>query len=251
MHNICLYFLFFKFLRILFIISNFKFQHAGLLNPLDAPHHLRQQDKCTYREGVVTNKPTKPGRGSFVNVGLFNDVMIDKVLTPGTRVTVQLPEEHINEKKIRAQVVTPRTPKLAGLYWGYSVRLASSLSDVFAKCPFKGGYDLAIGTSDKGKIIDQVPGKSLTYNHALIVFGGLSGLEAALELDPQLDIDDPSLLFNHYLNTCPIQGSRTIRTEEAILLSLAELRTKLSPNCPVSETAQFSSFSQKEHVEAE
>ena len=52
------------------------------------------------------------------------------------------------------------------------------------------------------------------YSHLLIVFGGLKGLEYSLECDDSLKIGkDVSLLFHHYLNTCPSQGSRTIRTE--------------------------------------
>jgi len=47
----------------------------------------------------------------------------------------------------------------------------------------------------------------------LLVFGGLQGLEASLESDENLTVDDVSLLFQFYLNTCPNQGSRTIRTE--------------------------------------
>jgi hypothetical protein len=62
----------------------------------------------------------------------------------------------------------------------------------------------------------------------LVVFGGLHGLEASLESDPNLDEDDPSLLFHHYVNTCPDQGSRTIRTEEAILITMATLRPKIA-----------------------
>ena len=50
-------------------------------------------------------------------------------------------------------------------------------------------------------------------SHALVVFGGVQGLETSLDADDSLDIDDPSLLFDHYLNTCPQQGSNTIRTE--------------------------------------
>ena len=49
--------------------------------------------------------------------------------------------------------------------------------------------------------------------HLLIVFGGLKGLEYSLECDENLQVDDARLLFDHYLNTCPGQGSRTIRTE--------------------------------------
>lgn len=68
------------------------------------------------------------------------------------------------------------------------------------------------------------------YKHLLIVFGGLQGLEAALECDEALSVEEPSLLFDHYLNTLPEQGSRTIRTEEAILVSLAALRRKVGLN---------------------
>lgn len=42
----------------------------GLLNPLDSPHHMRVDEDSEYREGVVLDRPTKPGRGSFVNCGM-------------------------------------------------------------------------------------------------------------------------------------------------------------------------------------
>lgn len=67
----------------------------------------------------------------------------------------------------------------------------------------------------------------MKYNHALIVFGGLHGIEAALESDEQLQVDEAALLFNHYVNVLPNQGSRTIRTEEAVLVALSGLRHKL------------------------
>lgn len=94
-------------------------------------------------------------------------------------------------------------------------------------------YDLSIGTSDKGTIVDDA--ECPDFDHALIVFGGLQGLEVALENDEVLTTDDPSELFDQYLNTLPNQGSRTIRTEEAIIVTLASLRNKLTPkNKPVS-----------------
>lgn len=89
-------------------------------------------------------------------------------------------------------------------------------------------YDLTIGTSDKGTPVDDV--ESLQYKHLLIVFGGLQGIEAAVESDEALDVTDASLLFDHYLNTLPNQGSRTIRTEEAMLITLTALRPKLLPS---------------------
>ena len=39
-------------------------------------------------------------------------------------------------------------------YWGYSVRVANTLEDVFKECPYEGGYDFKLGTSDKGNIVD-------------------------------------------------------------------------------------------------
>jgi hypothetical protein len=45
-------------------------QYAGLLNPLDAPHHMRIDEVSPYREGVVLNRPVKENRGSFVDCGM-------------------------------------------------------------------------------------------------------------------------------------------------------------------------------------
>lgn len=44
--------------------------NTGLLNPLDSPHHMRQDEDSEFREGVVVDRPTRPGQGSFVNCGM-------------------------------------------------------------------------------------------------------------------------------------------------------------------------------------
>lgn len=211
-----------QYLRKHFFPIHKDLQFIGLLNPLDAPHHLRQNEESEYREGITTQKPTKTGKGCYVNVGLVKDVKIGEKLEPGLRVTVKLYQK-AEGSKWYGNVVSPEEPfRDRNLYWGYSVRVAHSLSQVLTKCPYPGGYDLTIGTSDKGQAVDgfQPPG---TVRHGLVVFGGLKGLEAALESD-ELPVEHPSLLFDCYLNTCPEQGSRTIRTEEAVLITLAELR---------------------------
>ena len=49
-------------------------------------------------------------------------------------------------------VVSPSEPRTEmGLYWGYNVRLAQTFGAVFTQCPFKDGYDVTIGTSERGK----------------------------------------------------------------------------------------------------
>lgn len=205
----------------LWLLSEFsnwcQYRASGLCNPLDSTHHLKTSDVCQYREGVVTKQPVKEGKSCHVYIGLQKDVQIDRALKQNVRVTVKLEEPtNMKRKKLKGTAVSPSEPRTeAGLYWGYTIRAAKSLSAVFADSPFEGGYDLTIGTSDKGDNIDkslrQIPKH---FSHLLIVFGGLKGLESAHESDETLaSVEETRDLFNHYLNTCPNQGSNTIRTE--------------------------------------
>lgn len=45
---------------------------AGLLPPVDAPHHMRVMEWKPWREGVVLR--SDPRNGSFVDVGLYDTV---------------------------------------------------------------------------------------------------------------------------------------------------------------------------------
>lgn len=74
---------------------------AGLLNPLDCPHHLRAHEWSGYREGVVTDRPLKEKEGSHVYVGLQREVVVDKRIEPGIRVTVKIDEASKDFKKKR------------------------------------------------------------------------------------------------------------------------------------------------------
>ncbi|XP_077478940.1 putative methyltransferase C9orf114 homolog [Stigmatopora argus] len=217
-----------QYLRKMFFPKHQDLQYAGLLNPLDSPHHMRMDEESEYREGIVLDRPTKPGKGSLVNCGMRKEVQIDKQLQAGLRVTVRLNATQNQESKMyKAVVVAPHVPTTeGGLYWGYSVRLASCLSAVFTEGPYADGYDVTVGTSEKGSACQRA---SLSpFKHLLVVFGGLQGLESSLDADQKLNVTCPSFLFDHYLNTCPAQGSRTIRTEEAILISMAILTQKIT-----------------------
>lgn len=161
-------------------------------------------------------------------MGLDRDCRVAKKLPPGVRVTIKFedatPSYILKPKgKLKGTAVSPHAPRReAGLYWGYTVRLASCLEKVFSECPFREGYDLKLGTSEKGTD-SKLLKKARSFNHLLIVFGGVEGLEYALENDESLMESEVSALFDHYVNTCPAQGSRTIRTEEAILISMTAL----------------------------
>ncbi|KAI8036304.1 putative methyltransferase C9orf114 [Drosophila gunungcola] len=225
-----------QYLRKYFFPLHKDLKYSGLLNPLDTPHHLRQQSKFRYREGVICDKKAKEGQ-SYANVGLLNDVLVDKAIEPGVRVTVKMEPQSETIRKQRGTLVSPDEPRReTGVYWGYQVRIAHSLSEIFTKSPYEAGYDVTLGTSDRGTNVHEVPNRSYGFKHMLIVFGGLQGLESALSNDEKLTVDDPELLFDHYVNVLPRQGSRTIRTEEAVLIALAALQEKLRPEVQDVET---------------
>lgn len=227
---------------------------AGLMPPLDCPHHLRFEDESEYREGVTVDAPHWArnrggggGNGVYVNIGLRDPIEAtlppEAKLESGVRVTVRMPTNQCES----GSIVSPREPvERLGWYWGYSVRLASSLSSVLTSCPFSpsSGYDLVIGTSERGVSLTdlsiatsaQTPvalpsGETIqplpsSFNHALVVFGGLSGLEVAVEQDEGIKLDRHTAkdLFDAWVNVVENQGSRTVRTEEAIMIALARLK---------------------------
>uniref|UniRef100_A0A8C2FVQ4 SPOUT domain containing methyltransferase 1 n=1 Tax=Cyprinus carpio TaxID=7962 RepID=A0A8C2FVQ4_CYPCA len=191
-------------------------ESKGLLNPLDSPHHMRIDEEAEFRQGVVLDQPSKPGKGSFVNCGMRKVCVC--LFQRGRCIKVLL------------WLLTSRGQRLGCTGATASVWLPVSVSAVFTECPYKDGYDLTVGTSERGNSADHIT--LPPFKHMLVVFGGLQGLEASVDADENLNVADPGVLFDLYLNTCPGQGSRTIRTEQAILISLSGLRQKISAVFP-------------------
>ncbi|KAJ6431382.1 hypothetical protein OIU84_018798 [Salix udensis] len=201
----------------------------GMLPPLDAPHHLRKHEWAPFREGVTLNEKLPNSGETLVDVGLSRSVVVNQALEPGIRVTVAMGTNRNLDGDSPRQVVSLSKPREeAGMYWGYRVRYASNISSVFEDCPYQGGYDHLIGTSEHGLIINSSELSLPTFRHLLIGFGGLAGLEENIEEDSNLKGKDVREVFDSYLNTCPHQGSRTIRTEEAILISLQYFQEPIS-----------------------
>ena len=218
-------------------------RYAGLLNPLDAPHHLRATEYSAWREGVVVKRPSSGSTtgSSWVNVGLAQDVQVDRALPPLTRVTVRMAQDHTRPAqsgRMSGAVVSPERPRDAGLYWGFDVDVAPSFSAVFRSCRWTddGAYDLTIGTSERGRVVQREDAKGRggfalpRYRHLLVAFGGLNGLEECCTSDEAIRTQRVEDLFHLYLNTCAAQGSRTIRTEEAILITMSLLRSHVLAN---------------------
>ncbi|KAJ1645184.1 hypothetical protein IWQ61_010341, partial [Dispira simplex] len=206
-----------QYLRKLMFPMHPDLRYAGLLNPLDCPHHVRMEETSLYREGFTVQRKSKAKACGYANCGLRKDVQLDRPLQSGLRVTVKMDNPTPQEGKIATgKVVSPKAPReQSGLYWGYQVRLANSISQALQDSPYPDGYDLIIGTSERGETLDQARGNLPVFRHILVVFGGVNGLEPAVDADESLTCsgEDAHTLFHHWLNTCPNQGSRTIRTE--------------------------------------
>lgn len=145
--------------KALFPISK-DLKYVGLMNPIESSHHLLINEYCPYREGVTLNRPTKMGDGSWVEIGLYKQLKLNKKIVPGTRVTVKINEEYQNpnirvkcnfEKKLNflkdwtGDAVAPTEPKKKlGLYWGYQVRFVEYFSALFKTCPYPEGYQIKI-----------------------------------------------------------------------------------------------------------
>ena len=184
-----------------------------------------------------TSAPTTTA-STLVDAGLPHPVLIPVSVPPYTRVTLQFSTSdapsNLDTTSQLAEAVTPTAPREeAGYYWGYTVRSASSLSAVFTECTFPGGYDVSIGTSERGAPLSSLTSSSVKkppvpeFKHMLIVLGGVAGLEAAVTADKELasmGVKKPKKLFDYWVNLCQGQGSRTIRTEEAVWLALMGLR---------------------------
>uniref|UniRef100_A0A6G1S5A7 Uncharacterized protein C9orf114 n=1 Tax=Aceria tosichella TaxID=561515 RepID=A0A6G1S5A7_9ACAR len=244
-------------------------KYAGLIHPLEAQHHLRtSQIDCPYREGITTEHTHYEFKGksqefTIVNIGLSKPVHLPGKHPLNTRVTVQVDPADLRKMQAmlsstmqapHAALVSPVDPiEKLNLYWGYYVRSAASLTEAISGNVFipskKNFYDIIIGTSERGDCLDDIefkksekkdkpnqeqgerPAKKgkLEFNHILVVFGGVKGLEHSAACDKQLEgCNDFRSIFDYYLNTCPNQGSTTIRTEEAILITLSALRPKLN-----------------------
>lgn len=184
------------------------------------------------------------------------------------RVTLQFESEkeprgwpHLSAEQILelpAKVVPASVPRTNdGYYWGYDVRMAPSISAVLTECPYRDadkpedeqGYDCVVGTSERGVPLSSILPETSSkrnqkhdddttaklprkFKHLLLVFGGVQGLEPAVANDPEIDLpkDRAHELFDHWVNLVPGQGSRTIRTEEAVWLGLMGLRDYVMAN---------------------
>jgi predicted SPOUT superfamily RNA methylase MTH1 len=209
--------------RIFRLTSNLRY--TGILPPLqtpphNVPHSIRECKVGDRREGVIVD-----GRGGnlLVDVGLEKALEVPGDYPVGRRVTARITKIATNLVGEVVDEMTPNAPELSGseVYWGYQVTNADSPLGKFVRSQ---DFDLKIGTSRYGSPVGSVwPHLTASLNTAkqmMIAFGSPKiGLKEILAQES----DIPEDVFDYYLNTVPEQGASTVRTEEAILISLGIL----------------------------
>jgi len=195
-----------------------ELRYAGILPPLRTPHHpLESRAKRLrvgeHREGVVVSFNDM---GSLVDIGVENPVLIeDKKLALNKRVTVKVTKIG---KPLKVMLIDARDIED---YWGYTVTPSRGS---FGKLVKSGKYDLVIGTSKKGipiqQIMDSLSRRYKKANSVLVAFGAPSwGLQEIVSKE-NLSLEN---IADFIINMIPDQGTETVRTEEAIYSSLAQL----------------------------
>jgi hypothetical protein len=203
-----------QYLRKLLFPRARELRYAGLLPPLRTPHHPLADEKTApgnYREAVVTDADK---HGSLLELGICERGFTSEKLSLGQRVTVRLGKGLGKGKRAIKRV--PRSE--VGEYWGYEISRADTLAEALKV--LKTNY--AIGTSRYGQNLYEAVRaiRSSNPSSVAVAFGGpYAGL---FEICERQGVDADKL-FDVVINTIPRQGTATVRTEEALIATLALL----------------------------
>ncbi|KAL4427495.1 hypothetical protein ABPG74_015198 [Tetrahymena malaccensis] len=209
-------------------------KNAGLMNPIECHHHLKSDQYCPYREGVVMNRPTKENEGSWVEIGLKKQAKIPYKLVTNTRVTLRInePTLDIEQKYYSADVVSQKEPKeKMGLYWGYQVRLADNLSQVFkGEDDLKYDVKFLINQGDHQQFSEESISDTeldLENKNVLIVFSGYNNLESIIDSDEYTKLSGKEALNKFDANFTMQKGRfgvKQLRLEEEMSHALSIMR---------------------------
>jgi len=191
-------------------------QYAGILPPLRTPHHPtsgknRDLKIGEYREGLILNQTKE---GLTVDIGVQNTALLrEHNFSIGERLTVQV---ITNGDRIEVQTVNRDD---ISSYWGFQVKIENQ---TFGHMLQTEQFDLIISTARVAThfndVVDKLTKRWNNSKHILIAFGAPSRGLHEIAKDEGLRIENIS---DFVVNTIPKQGTATVRTEEALLATLA------------------------------
>lgn len=172
-----------------------ELKYAGVIPPLRTPHHkLKEAPRIgEIREGVIVKK-------GFADIGLDELARVQGNVPRG-RGTFKI-------TSVEPLRVVPAEPED---YWGYRVHLTRKS---LAKALERAGLDEVIATSRNGEDVRKK--RPRLEGEVGIVFG--SPKRGVLEI---LRDSNEDYEFDLILNTIPNQKTQTVRTEEAVMATLA------------------------------
>jgi predicted SPOUT superfamily RNA methylase MTH1 len=191
-------------------------QYAGILPPLRTPHHPtsgknRDLKVGEYREGIILNQSKD---GLTVDIGVQSMALLrERQYSVGERLTVQVIRggDRIEVQSVNRDDVPT--------YWGYRVKVED---DSFGNMLKTEHFDLVISTAriadNFAKVSDKIAKRWNSAQRVLVAFGAPSRGLHEIVRDEGLRIEEIS---DFVVNTIPEQGTATVRTEEALLASLA------------------------------
>ncbi len=198
-----------------------QLRYAGILPPLRTPHHplnrkMKNLNVGEYREGVTVLKTKE---GMLIDIGVEQPApMSGKQLAVGKRVTVKVVKV---DKRIEVEMANrAEIPD----YWGYLVVAENHPLGTLVK---NRDFDLCIATSKYGvqlaEVAEEIADKWRKANSILVELGAPTRGLFEIVKDEGLSLTDVS---DFVLNTIPMQGTETVRTEEALIASLAILNMR-------------------------
>ncbi|MEM2911807.1 MAG: RNA methyltransferase [Candidatus Bathyarchaeia archaeon] len=193
-----------------------ELRYAGILPPLRTAHHplgrkMADLKVGEYREGVTIAKTRE---GTLLDIGIEKTALIPKTQLPiGNRVTVKVMDVN---KRVMVNLANRRE---IPHYWGYKVTL---WEDSFGKLVKDARFTLKIATSKYGAPFMDVKEKiAEQWNKAeaiLVIFGAPTKGLYEIAKNEGLNLDE---IVDFVVNTIPEQKTETVRTEEALIASLA------------------------------
>jgi methyltransferase len=197
-----------------------ELQYAGVLPPLRTFHHplnsrIKDLKIGEYREGVTLSKTKE---GMLTDIGVEQPALVLDIALPiGKRITVKVTET-------AGQVVA----KCANReeipdYWGYVVTVEKR---TFGKIVKSGGFDLVVATSKFGasfvNVAEKLGERWSKAENVLVAFGSPARGLYDIAKNEGLRLND---VVDFVVNTIPSQRTETVRTEEAVVASLAIFNT--------------------------
>ncbi|MFP3984710.1 MAG: putative RNA uridine N3 methyltransferase [Candidatus Bathyarchaeia archaeon] len=195
-----------------------ELRYVGVLPPLRTPHHplanhVKDLVDGEYREGIAVSHTRE---GTLVDIGLEQQALLKHKKIPiNMRITTRIKK---TKKTLKVEIANRNEIKE---YWGYRVTSPDLMLTRFLR---KEAFDLFIATSKYGvPFFEASEELTCRWNKSpkiLVVFGApQQGLYEIVEQE-NMDLNN---LADFVINTIPDQKVETIRTEEAILVTLGIL----------------------------